>query len=316
MALINADCKLCDVILNEPSIIPVINRFGIILGVGDKSIRTVCEEKNLDCEFFVTILNTFINEDYFPENRLKSFCATQIVDYLTQTNAYYQQFQIPNIERHFNSLISQSDSDNNNLELMKQFFEELKKELATLRGIMRHYVMQIDSLNVANKQLREENAQVTRRYREVSATADQLKQEREELTEKVTLASKLDAVGVVVTPIDSRGKVAKRIKKTDKIKISFSIAKNVTAEVGEKYIYARIVKPDGDVLVKDRADVFPFEDREINYSCRKLIEFTGDELNDVTMYWAVEEFLYPGEYRVDIFADNYKIGTRSFTLKE
>ncbi len=69
-------------------------------------------------------------------------------------------------------------------------------------------------------------------------------------------------------------------------------------------------------FVKDRADVFPFEDREINYSCRKLIEYTGEELNDVTMYWAVEEFLYPGEYRVDIFADNYKIGTRSFTLKQ
>ncbi|HIY48936.1 MAG TPA: helix-turn-helix transcriptional regulator [Candidatus Barnesiella excrementavium] len=131
MALINAESKLCDVILNEPSLIPVINRFGIILGVGDKNIRTVCDEKNLDCEFFVTILNTFINEDYFPENRLKSFCATQIVDYLTQTNTYYQQFQIPNIERHFNSLINQSDSDNNNLELMKQFFEELKKELLT-----------------------------------------------------------------------------------------------------------------------------------------------------------------------------------------
>ena len=66
MALINAETKLCDVILHEPSVIPVINRFGIILGVGDKSIRTVCEEKNLDCEFFVTILNTFINEDYLP----------------------------------------------------------------------------------------------------------------------------------------------------------------------------------------------------------------------------------------------------------
>ena len=61
---------------------------------------------------------------------------------------------------------------------------------------MRHYVMQIDSLNVANKQLREENAKVTRRYREVAQTASQLKQEREELTEKVTLAAKLDAVGI------------------------------------------------------------------------------------------------------------------------
>lgn len=131
MALINAETKLCDVILNEPTLIPVINRFGIILGVGDKSIRTVCEEKKLDSEFFVTILNTFINEDYFPENRLKSFCAAQIVDYLTQTNAFYKQFQIPNIERHFNSLIQKSNNGNNNLELMKQFFDELKKELLT-----------------------------------------------------------------------------------------------------------------------------------------------------------------------------------------
>lgn len=131
MALINAETKLCDVILNEPALIPVINRFGIILGVSDKSIRTVCEEKRLDSEFFVTILNTFIDEDYFPENRLKSFCAAQIVDYLTQTNAFYKQFQIPNIERHFNSLIQKSNNGNNNLELMKQFFDELKKELLT-----------------------------------------------------------------------------------------------------------------------------------------------------------------------------------------
>ena len=131
MALINAETKLCDVILHEPSVIPVINRFGIILGVGDKSIRTVCEEKNLDCEFFVTILNTFINEDYFPENRLKSFCATQIVNYLTQTNAYYEQFQIHNIERQINILINQSDRENNKVELMKKLYDELKKEEMT-----------------------------------------------------------------------------------------------------------------------------------------------------------------------------------------
>lgn len=116
--------------------------------------------------------------------------------------------------------------------------------------------------------------------------------------------------------IDSRGKMCKKINKIDKFKISFSIAKNVTAQVGEKYIYVRIVKPDDDVLVKNRADVFPFEGQEINYSCRKLIEYEGEELNDVTLYWNVEEFLYPGDYRVEIFADNYRIGSRSFNLKK
>ncbi len=192
---------------------------------------------------------------------------------------------------------------------------ELRKELNTLKGVMRHYVAQIDSLNKTNQRLREENAQVTRRYEAVSQEADQLKQEREVLTEKVTLASKLDAVGVTATPLTARGKVAKRIKKTEKIKISFTISKNVTAEVGEKFIYVRIVKPDGDVLVKDRADVFPFEGQEINFSCRKVIEFTGDELRDVALYWDVEEFLHPGDYRVEVFADNYLIGSGSFELK-
>ena len=202
--------------------------------------------------------------------------------------AQYDQFEGQKMMFNNDSLIEKLDAEKVKVQrLLEELrtvkntssarIEELKRELTTLRGIMRHYVMQIDSLNVANKQLREENAKVTRRYREVAQTASQLKQEREELTEKVTLAAKLDAVGIVVTPIDSRGKTAKKIKKTDKIKITFSIAKNVTAEVGEKYIYARIVKPDGDVLVKDRADVFRFEDREINYSCRKLIEYTCEE---------------------------------------
>ena len=166
--------------------------------------------------------------------------------------AQYDQFEGQKMMFNNDSLIEKLDAEKVKVQrLLEELrtvkntssarIEELKRELTTLRGIMRHYVMQIDSLNVANKQLREENAKVTRRYREVAQTASQLKQEREELTEKVTLAAKLDAVGIVVTPIDSRGKTAKKIKKTDKIKITFSIAKNVTAEVGEKYIYARIV---------------------------------------------------------------------------
>lgn len=148
MPLISADTKLCEPILSEPTLIPVINRFGIYLGTGDKSIRTVCDEKEMDCNFFLTIINTFINEEYFPEKRLQSFCAAQIVDYLTKTNFYYQKFQLPNIERHLNSLIEKSDTDNNNLELIRKFFIEFKKELSTriehdhttwFPEIMRHY---------------------------------------------------------------------------------------------------------------------------------------------------------------------------------
>lgn len=192
---------------------------------------------------------------------------------------------------------------------------ELKRELATLRSVMRNYIIQIDSLNSLNQKLQKENKTVTEKYQRVAQTASQLQKDKEQLSHQVTLASKLDAVGISVTPINSRGKAVSRISKTDQLKVCFTIGKNITAEVGEKYIYIRIVKPDGDVLVKDRSAVFHYEDRDINYSSRKLIEYDGEEMN-LCIFWQVEEFLYPGNYRVDIFADNYMIGSKSFELKK
>lgn len=191
---------------------------------------------------------------------------------------------------------------------------ELRAELETLRGIMRVYVAQIDSLNRENKNLRAENRKVRREYEKVSEQAEVLLNQRDSLNEKVVIASKLDAVNVKVVPLRKNGKVAKKIKQITQLEISFSIAKNVTASTGEKSVYARIRKPDGDVLYKSESNVFPFEDSEILYSCSKIIEFAGEEINDVKMYWNVDEYLFPGEYEVEIFADNYLIGKGVFSL--
>lgn len=122
------DTKLSDIVLADPTSVTVLNRFGINLGVGDLTVERACKQMQIDKDFFVTILNTYLHESYFPERILKSFRANTIVDYLAQTNAYYEQFQIPNIERHFHFLISKSDS-NNNLGLMLKFFMEVKQQL-------------------------------------------------------------------------------------------------------------------------------------------------------------------------------------------
>lgn len=192
---------------------------------------------------------------------------------------------------------------------------ELKKELSTLRKIMRNYVIQIDSLDRLNKQLQQEKAQAVKKYQQASSTANKLAKEKEKLTERVTLASKLDATAITVTPVNGRGKKMTKIKRMEQLVINFVIAKNITAPTGEKVLYVRIQKPDDDVLVKSRADVFTFEGKEINYSCKKPIEYSGEEL-PVTVYWKIEEFLSPGEYRVDIFADGNLIGKKSFRLEK
>lgn len=127
MALVTPDTKLCEVIVDEPSVVPVINRFDIVLGVGDRTIKSICKEKGIDTSFFITILNAFIHESFFLENVTGAFNAGDVVDYLRKTNNSYLRNQLPNIERHFAALISRSDS--NNLPLLFNFYREVKTEI-------------------------------------------------------------------------------------------------------------------------------------------------------------------------------------------
>lgn len=128
MALVTPDTKLCEVIVDEPSVVPVINRFDIVLGVGDRTIKSICKEKGIDTSFFITILNAFIHESFFLENVTGAFNAGDVVDYLRKTNNSYLRNQLPNIERHFAALISRSDS-NNNLPLLFNFYRAVKTEI-------------------------------------------------------------------------------------------------------------------------------------------------------------------------------------------
>ena len=191
----------------------------------------------------------------------------------------------------------------------------LNNELASLRKILKSYIQQIDSLNRVNEKLTKENKEITQKYEQTNHTLTQVSQEKASLTQKVSLASKLDATGISVSATNSKGKVQKKIKSVEQLIVSFTITKNITAEPGERTIYVRIMKPDDDVLVKSRTNVFSYENKEINYSIKRIVEYGGEEI-PVTLYWNVEEYLMPGTYRADIFADGNLIGSRSFSLND
>ena len=131
---------------------------------------------------------------------------------------------------------------------------------------------------------------------------------------KVTLAAQLDATNINVQPKNKRGKTAKKVKDVKKIAVSFTIVKNITAKTGERTLYVRIAKPDNDILTKSASDTFPYENKELAYSIKKYIEYTGEEQN-VTVYWDVQEYLPAGTYNVYIFADGTMIGQQSFSMK-
>jgi hypothetical protein len=190
----------------------------------------------------------------------------------------------------------------------------LKNELASLRKVMISYINQIDSLNRLTAQQKQVIAEVTQKYNDASRQISSLSEEKSQLNKKVTLAAQLDATNIWVEPKNKRDKRAKKVKDVVKFNIGFTIVKNITAEAGERTLYIRITKPDNDVLTKSSSNTFTYENRTLNYSIKKYIEYNGEE-QQIVVYWNVEEFLYAGNYRVDIFADGTLIGSQRFALE-
>ena len=71
----------------------------------------------------------------------------------------------------------------------------LKKEIASLRKVLQHYIVQVDSLNRLNQALITENTEIKAQYSQATSRINNLSNERNQLKDKVELASQLDATG-------------------------------------------------------------------------------------------------------------------------
>ena len=192
----------------------------------------------------------------------------------------------------------------------------LKRELESVRNVLRYYVAQVDSLNRVNEALVAENQQMRNEVNDVQRQNRQVREQNEQLTQTVRVAAQLSATNVSVLSLDRKDKVEKKLKvdKLAKFQVNFTIAANVTAETGEKEIYLRILRPSEEVLVNGQSGQFRYENTMIDYSARKTIEYGGEE-TAVTMYYKRSEALTAGTYRIEIFADGNMIGRGSITLK-
>lgn len=187
----------------------------------------------------------------------------------------------------------------------------LKKELATVRAVLRTYVLEIDSLNRLNENLTAENNRVKGQYAEATRKIEGLSSERASLSEKVAIAAQLDATGINMVVKKKNGKPAKKIKDAKSIEVNFTIARNVTASNGLRTFYVRIATPAGNTL--GGGGSFQYENRTIECSMKKAVEYSGEAIT-LTTYRQVSEYLEAGTYTVSIFADGNMIGSRTFNF--
>jgi myosin heavy subunit len=189
----------------------------------------------------------------------------------------------------------------------------LKKELATVRAVLRSYVLQIDSLNQLNAELMDENNRVRSELEITNQQNMALASSNMTLSEKVAIASQLNATNISLTPLNKKGKNNKHMKKARSLLVSFNIARNVTAANGTREIFIRITTPMGEAL--NGGGTFNYEDRQLAYSIKRSIDYSGEETS-VTGMWPVNETLSGGSYNVSIFADGNMIGSRNFMFEK
>ncbi|MCM1482709.1 MAG: hypothetical protein NC043_00100 [Muribaculaceae bacterium] len=192
--------------------------------------------------------------------------------------------------------------------------KELEGEIATLRGLLRHYIAQIDSLNKENAGLKAENQEIKSQNEALSSQVQEVSRKNEHLNERMTLAEKLNVTGVSLTPLRKNGKTENNVTKAKQLMVTFTIPQNNSTPVGPKTIYLRITSPEGSLL--GGAGSFTFEGKSVSCTAKKTVEYDGDEISGIKIYWDVNTTLNPGDYTVELFADNYRLASRHFTLKK
>jgi hypothetical protein len=196
---------------------------------------------------------------------------------------------------------------------------KLKKETETLREIMKGYVRTIDSLNTLNQNLIVEKKQVLKQLDKEREKQTQLEKEKEELKETIKKGSILSCFNIIAKAYQlkkggTKESETRKAKKTDRIKVSFTLGENKIAKAEEKTIYVRIMTPDGKEMAKsyDEAYRFKFGQSFGYYAGKTNINYANKEIQ-VVVNCDGEEFV-PGNYIIEITCDEAVIGTTTLKL--
>lgn len=194
-----------------------------------------------------------------------------------------------------------------------------RKEIETMKGIMRGYIVQIDSLNTLNLQLTSDLENTSTQLTATTSERDQYKSEAEASAEQVKKGSRLQAYGFssggLKMKLNNTTTETTKARNTVQIKSSFTISENPIATPGNKVVYLQVITPEGKTLQSSASNVVDVDGGSVAYSDKKSIDYQN-QMIDMSIYYRLNgQELSKGNYKVNIYCQGQKIGTDSFTLK-
>ena len=183
-----------------------------------------------------------------------------------------------------------------------------KREVETLRGVMKGYLRQIDSLNTINSNLQAQNVAYKKEITTAQLRADVAEERADELGTKVRIGSVIRASGIRIVALNNNSKEVRRVKQAERLRVDFELTANELAEPGEKSIYICITAPDGYVLSPEDMILFNFEGDEMVASAVRKVDYENQSV-PVSIYYDGTHF-EKGTYKVDIYIDGRHSGSQ------
>lgn len=217
------------------------------------------------------------------------------------------------VEGLIRELNSEKNRNSKNMAASKAKIKQLEGEIATLKGIVKHYLEEIRRLGEENAGLKQEIQQVQQKNEQLHSQYTAATQSNAELSQTVKLAKKLNITGINFRAYNRKGKAEKNITKATQLGVSFTVSPNNTAAPGMKDFFIRIVSPEGTLLGSGRS--FDLDGTRLQSTAHRSMEYANEEL-PVTVYWDVNTTLNPGDYTVEVFCDGYRLASRHFTMSK
>lgn len=262
---------------------------------------------------------------HFENKDLESYFQEEQMELQQDFRMLIEEYDSLQVVNNYDSLFMQLDVEQQRVSQLLDELEtvkarnavklrEYRKELSTMRVVMKHYVVQIDSLNTVNQALTEENQYVKKQYKEATRAVVELEEKREELEKTIAIASQLEATGLEILAQNMKGRKMRKLSKTERFKVTFTVKKNITTEVGNKTAYLRITSPQREVLPSPDGGDFLFEGSKLEFSEKRQFEYEAEDVV-IEIFYVINQFLFAGDYQFDLFVDGVHIGHATMTLK-
>ena len=214
-----------------------------------------------------------------------------------------------NLSRERDKIVQLLKKNASNVYLISQF----KREINTMREIMKSYIVQIDSLNTRNKSLVAENTEIRNQITQVRHTNIELEKTKEELSSKVEIASAIQAKNIIAAPLNRKRKETNRISQVENLRVCFSLRENPLVQAGPKEVFMRVIRPDSLVITSSPDNLFDYRGNKLIFSASRTADYMKQDL-EMCIYLANSGDFITGNYSVELYLENNIIGRTTFML--